>query len=48
MWQQGFHRNSPEPMALFARKLDDQEIAALAAYFQQARSSASPGPPGKQ
>jgi hypothetical protein len=48
MWQQGFHRNSPEPMALFARKLDDQEIAALAAYFQQARSSASPGTPGKQ
>jgi cytochrome c553 len=48
MWQHGFRRNSPEAMALFATKLDDQEIAALAAYFQQARSSASPGTPGKQ
>jgi cytochrome c553 len=27
-------------MALFAKKLDDQEIAAVAAYYQQARSSA--------
>jgi len=48
MWQQGFRRNSPEAMALFARKLDDQEIAALAAYFQQARSSASAAMQGKQ
>jgi cytochrome c553 len=48
MWQHGFRRNSPEAMALFARKLDDQEIAALAAYFQQARSSASAATQGKQ
>jgi cytochrome c553 len=27
-------------MALFAKKLDDQEIAAVAAYYQQIRSSA--------
>jgi cytochrome c553 len=27
-------------MALFAKKLDDQEIAAIAAYYQQVRSSA--------
>ena len=47
MWQHGFRRNSPEAMALFAGKLDDQEIAALAAYFQQARSSASPATQGK-
>src|SRR4029434_3454112 len=40
MWQRGFRRNSPEAMALFAKKLDDQEIAAVAAYYQQARSSA--------
>jgi alcohol dehydrogenase (cytochrome c)/quinohemoprotein ethanol dehydrogenase len=35
MWQRGFRRNSPEAMALFANKLDDQEIAAVAAYYQQ-------------
>jgi quinohemoprotein ethanol dehydrogenase len=40
MWQRGFRRNSPEAMALFAKKLDDQEIAAVAAYYQQIRSSA--------
>ena len=32
-------RNSPEAMALFVDKLDDQQIQALAAYYQQARSS---------
>ena len=36
MWRQGFRRNSPEAMALFARKLDDHEIQAIAAYYQQA------------
>jgi cytochrome c553 len=40
MWQRGFRRNSPEAMGLFAKKLDDQEIAALAAYYQQVHSSA--------
>jgi cytochrome c553 len=40
MWRRGFRRNSPEAMALFAKKLDDQEIAAIAAYYQQVRSSA--------
>ncbi len=35
MWQRGFRRNSPEAMALFAKKLDDEEIAAVAAYYQQ-------------
>jgi quinohemoprotein ethanol dehydrogenase len=39
MWQRRFRRNSPEAMALFARKLDDQEIAAVAAYYQQAHPS---------
>jgi cytochrome c553 len=28
-------------MSLFAKKLDDQEIAAVAAHYQQLRSSAS-------
>ncbi len=37
MWRRGLRRNSPEAMALFAGKLDDQEIQALAAYYQQAR-----------
>jgi cytochrome c553 len=28
-------------MALFAKKLDDQEIAAVAAYYQQVRGAAA-------
>ena len=39
MWQRGFRNNSPEAMRLFAKKLDDQEIAAIAAYYQQVPSS---------
>jgi len=39
MWQRGFRGNSPEAMRLFARKLDDEEIAAVAAYYQQLRPS---------
>lgn len=35
MWQSGFRRNSPTTMTLFAKLLDDREIAALAAYYQQ-------------
>jgi quinohemoprotein ethanol dehydrogenase len=35
MWQQGLRRNSPTTMTLFAKKLDDREIAALAAYYEQ-------------
>ena len=42
MWQRGFRKNSPEAMALFARKLDEQEIAAVAAYYQQARGATTP------
>jgi cytochrome c553 len=41
MWKRGFRKNSPGVMGLFAKKLDDGEIAALAAYYQQARSSAA-------
>jgi cytochrome c553 len=40
MWQRGYRRNSPETMFMIARKLDDQDIAALAAYYQQVRPSA--------
>jgi cytochrome c553 len=39
MWQRGFRNNSPGVMRLFAKKLDDQEIAAIAAYYQQVPSS---------
>ena len=48
MWQRGFRRNSPEAMALFAKKLNDQEIAAIAAYYQQLRASAQPATQSKR
>jgi len=40
----GGRRNSPEAMRLFAGKLDDAEIAALAAYYEQARGSSAAPP----
>jgi cytochrome c553 len=39
MWQQGSRKNSPESMAIIAKKLDPQETAAVAAYYQQVHSS---------
>jgi cytochrome c553 len=39
MWQRGYRRNSPEVMFMIATKLDDQDIAALAAYYQQVPAS---------
>jgi cytochrome c553 len=41
-WQLGFRKSSPGAMEYIAKRLDDQEIAAVAAYFQQARSAAPP------
>jgi cytochrome c553 len=38
MWQEGFRKNSPDAMALIAKKLDDQDILAVAAYYQQVSS----------
>ena len=35
MWKRGFRKNSSDLMAPIAKQLDDQEIAALAAYYQQ-------------
>jgi cytochrome c553 len=35
MWQRGYRRNSREVMSMIAGKLDNQDIAALAAYYQQ-------------
>jgi cytochrome c553 len=34
-WQRGLRSNSPDAMADVAKRLDAQEIAAVAAYFQQ-------------
>jgi cytochrome c553 len=43
LWRRGLRRNSPEAMGLFAKKLDDDEIAALSAYYQQAGVSGQTG-----
>jgi cytochrome c553 len=42
MWQRGFRKTSPDAMALFAKKLDDRDIAAVAAYYQQLRGRTDP------
>jgi cytochrome c553 len=39
MWQQGYRKNSPNEMTVIAKKLDDQEIAAVAAYYQQVQAT---------
>jgi cytochrome c553 len=38
MWQQGYRRNSPDAMRAIAEKLSDEDIAAVAAYYQQVNS----------
>jgi cytochrome c553 len=40
MWKRGLRKNSPDMMAPIAQQLDDQEIAAVAAYYQQVRKPA--------
>jgi cytochrome c553 len=40
MWQRGFRKTSPAAMAEVAKRLDDQDIAAVAAYYQQVGSGA--------
>jgi cytochrome c553 len=37
MWKSGFRKNSPDLMGPIAKQLDNQEIAAVAAYYQQVR-----------
>jgi cytochrome c553 len=37
MWQRGFRKTSEHTMALISKRLDDQEVAALGAYYQQLR-----------
>ena len=34
-WRTGFRKSSPESMEVVAKKLDDQDIAAVASYYQQ-------------
>jgi cytochrome c553 len=38
MWQEGFRKNSPDAMEAIAKTLDDQDIIAVAAYYQQVTS----------
>jgi cytochrome c553 len=38
MWQHGFRKSSSNGMALVSKQLTDQEIAAVAAYYQQVRA----------
>ncbi len=38
MWQEGFRKNSPDAMGAIAKKLDDRDILAVAAYYQQVHS----------
>src|SRR5262249_4930457 len=40
MWQRGFRKNSPNERAEVAMLLNEEEIAAVAAYCQQVRASA--------
>jgi cytochrome c553 len=39
-WKSGDRKTSPDSMAVIAKQLDDQEIAAVAAFYQQAREPA--------
>jgi cytochrome c553 len=36
MWQRGFRKTSPDAMGYIVKNLDDGDVDALAAYFQQA------------
>ncbi len=42
MWLRGFRSNSPTTMTLFSKLLNDQEIAALAAYYQTLGAASTP------
>jgi cytochrome c553 len=40
IWQGGLRKDSPEAMAFVAKALTDQDIAAVAAYYQQVQGTA--------
>ena len=39
MWQLGSRKSSANTMGYIAKRLDDQDVAAVAAYFQQVRTA---------
>jgi cytochrome c553 len=39
MWRDGYRKNSEDAMAVFAKELAPQELAAVAAYYQQVRAT---------
>jgi cytochrome c553 len=39
MWRQGFRKSSADSMEVVAKQLSDQDIAAVAAYYQQIRGA---------
>jgi cytochrome c553 len=39
MWRRGFRKSSADSMEVVAKQLSDQDIAAVAAYYQQARGA---------
>ena len=41
MWKRGFRKNSRDTMAPIARQLDDADIAAVAAFYQQIRGGSA-------
>ena len=48
-WRTGFRKSSPESMEVVAKKLDDQDIAAVASYYQQVESPVEAAlPSGKE
>jgi cytochrome c553 len=48
LWQLELRKTSPLAMTVIAKLLNDQDIAAVAAYFQQVRSAAPPAAQAKQ
>ncbi|WP_051320970.1 c-type cytochrome [Rhizobium mesoamericanum] len=44
MWKEGYRKNSPDVMARVAKQLTDEEIAAVAAYYQQVREMTAAAP----
>jgi cytochrome c553 len=47
MWQQGYRKNSPDAMATVAKRLDAADVAAVAAYYQQAAEEPEKSPAGR-
>jgi cytochrome c553 len=45
MWQRGLRKSSPDAMEYIAKRLDEGEIKAVAAYFQQVRTASPPAQP---